>query len=136
MKYQRSRSLWRMAKKQTVSFIDDLDGHELDIDDAHTISWTWSGVDYQVDVSAANLDKIENGRVPLAKLLAASTRVGGRRQSTAPKISTTPKSTTGAAGWPGPSTSEVREWAKHAGYEVPARGKLPQSILDAYVAAN
>ncbi|AFA76056.1 hypothetical protein GPOL_174p00350 (plasmid) [Gordonia polyisoprenivorans VH2] len=130
-----------MAKKQTVAFIDDLDGREIDIDDAHTVSWAWSGVDYQLDVSAMNLDKIENGRVPLAKLLTASTRVGGRRQSTAPKIHTAPKpATTASAGsgadFPGPATREIRRWATDAGYEVPARGKLPQSILDAYTAAH
>lgn len=98
------------------------------------MSWTWSGVDYQLDVSAANLEKIEHGRVPLAKLLEVSTRVGGRRQSTAPKIGT-PKVTAGSAP-AGSSAREIREWATQAGYEVPARGRLPQSVLDAYAAAN
>lgn len=97
-------------------------------------------MDYQLDVSAVNLDKIENGRVPLAKLLAASTRVGGRRQSTAPKIHTAKPaaaaSADSGAGFPGPATREIRRWATDAGYEVPARGKLPQSILDAYTAAH
>lgn len=133
----RCRNLTCMAKRQTVSFVDDLDGSELELDQAHTVSWAWSGVDYRVDVSTSNLDKIENGRVPLAKLLAASTRVGGRRQSTAPKISTsrTAKATTEAE--PSrPSTREIRQWAQQAGYEVPQRGKLPRAILDAYAAAN
>lgn len=122
------RNLAGMAKKQMVSFVDDLDGHELDIDDVHTVSWAWSGVEYQVDVSGANLDKIENGRVPVAKLLEVSTRVGGRRHSSGPKIS-------GAARGGAP-VREIREWAHEAGFEVPARGRLPQHILDAYAAAH
>lgn len=126
-----------VAKRQVVSFIDDLDGRELDIDDAHTISWSWSGVDYQLDVSSANLDKIENGRVPVAKLLEASVRVGGRRQSTAPKVSTTsPASDSSAAAAGRPSTKVIREWAHESGYEVPLRGRLPREILEAYDAAH
>ncbi|MGC4934446.1 histone-like nucleoid-structuring protein Lsr2 [Gordonia sp. DT30] len=125
-----------MAKRQVVSFIDDLDGRELDIDDAHTISWSWSGVDYQLDVSAANLDKIENGRVPVAKLLEVSARVGGRRQSTAPKVSATSSSSDSSTNSARPSTKVIREWAQEAGYEVPQRGRLPKEILEAYDDAN
>ena len=124
-----------MAKKQIVSFIDDLDGSELDIDDAHTISWSWLGVDYQLDVSSANLDKIENGRVPLAKLLEVSTRVGGRRTSSAPKVSSSPASSS-ASGRSRNDTSAIREWAVEAGYTVSERGRLPKEVVDAYTAAN
>ena len=77
-----------MARKEILSFVDDLDGIELDVEDTHTIDWSWLGVDYRLDVSSENLEKIENGKVPLARLLAVSTRVGGRRQSTAPKATT------------------------------------------------
>ncbi|WP_281275980.1 histone-like nucleoid-structuring protein Lsr2 [Gordonia oryzae] len=126
----------RVAKRQVVSFIDDLDGRELDIDDAHTISWSWSGVEYQIDVSSANLDKIENGRVPVARLLEVSTRVGGRKQSTAPKVSTPAASAESSSSSARPSTKVIREWAQEAGYEVPLRGRLPKEILDAYDAAH
>lgn len=126
-----------MAKKQIVSFIDDLDGRELDIEDAHTISWSWLGVDYQLDVSSANLDKIENGRVPLAKLLDVSTRVGGRRASSAPKVSTTSPSPAASSASKGRNdTNIIRAWAVEAGYTVSERGRLPKEIIDAYTAAT
>lgn len=32
----------------------------------------------------------------------------------------------------GPTTATIRAWAKEAGIDVPARGKLPQAVLDAY----
>lgn len=126
-----------VAKRQIVSIIDDLDGRELDIEEAHTISWSWSGVDYQLDVSSANLEKIETGRVPVSKLLEVSTRVGGRRQSTAVRVTTpaAPTSSNGR-GTSSPDTRTIREWAREAGYEVPLRGRLPREIIDAYEAAN
>ncbi|MGV9671577.1 MULTISPECIES: histone-like nucleoid-structuring protein Lsr2 [unclassified Gordonia (in: high G+C Gram-positive bacteria)] len=124
-----------MAKKQIVSIIDDIDGRELDIDEAHTISWSWSGVDYQLDVSEANLDKIENGRVPVSKLLEVSTRTGGRRQSTAPRV-TAPAASPSTNGKGGADTKTIREWAREAGYEVPLRGRLPKEIVDAYDEAH
>lgn len=33
-----------------------------------------------------------------------------------------------------PTAAEIRDWAAAAGYEVPARGRLPQIVKDAYVA--
>lgn len=36
----------------------------------------------------------------------------------------------------GPAPADVRAWAKDAGYEVPARGKLSQDVLDAYQSAS
>ncbi|WLP91365.1 MULTISPECIES: Lsr2 family protein [Gordonia] len=121
-----------MAKVEVISFVDDLDGKELDLDDAHTISWSWVGVDYQLDVSSANLEKIENGKVPVSKLLEVSTRIGGRRQSTAPRVrSTTPQDSGDRARR---DTAAIRQWATEAGYEISPRGRLPKEIIEAYEA--
>ncbi|WP_431816608.1 histone-like nucleoid-structuring protein Lsr2 [Gordonia jacobaea] len=122
-----------MATIRSVAFVDDLDGREIDLDDVHTVLWSWLGVEYQLDISSANLDKVENGRVTVAKLLEASTRIGGRKQSTAPRV-TTKKSS-------GPSksvasTSDIREWAIEEGYEVGPRGRLPKEIVEAFEAAH
>ena len=125
-----------MARKEVLSFVDDLDGTELDVEDTHTVDWSWLGVEYRLDVSSENLDKIENGKVPLARLRAASTRVGGRRHSTAPKATTVgsqrpsrsrDRSTDGAA---------VREWAASNGYDIAPRGRIPGAVLEAYDAAH
>lgn len=35
-----------------------------------------------------------------------------------------------------PSTKAVRDWAREHGYDVPARGKLPPEIVDAYTAVH
>ncbi|QGS25827.1 Lsr2 [Gordonia bronchialis] len=120
---------WQIQK---VTFVDDLDGHQIDSDDAHTVSWSWLGVDYELDVSTANLNKVENGKVTVAKLLDVSTRVGGRKRPTAARTASAP-STSSKSGSP---TTEIREWAIGAGYDVAPRGRLPQNIIEAYEAAH
>lgn len=37
---------------------------------------------------------------------------------------------------PAPTTREVRAWAKEQGIDVPARGRVPDSVFDAYQAAQ
>ncbi|MGV9825939.1 histone-like nucleoid-structuring protein Lsr2 [Gordonia sp. NPDC003429] len=125
-----------MATIQSIAFVDDLDGKEIDPDDVHTISWSWLGVDYQLDVSSANLEKVETGKVTIAKLLEVSTRVGGRKQSTAPRANKARASI--AVGKPTATvdSSMIREWATSQGYKVNPRGRLPKGILEAYGAAH
>lgn len=121
-----------MSKIQTVTVIDDLDGRELEPEDARTVSWTWLGVDYELDVSPANLEKIEEGKVTVSKLLAASTRVGGRRQTRA--ASRSQRSANGANG--ASQNTVIREWANANGFEVSARGRIPNEVVEAYEAAR
>ncbi|HMS75561.1 Lsr2 family protein [Gordonia sp. (in: high G+C Gram-positive bacteria)] len=123
-----------MAKIQTVTFVDDLDGKELEPDDQHTISWTWLGVDYQLDVSGANLDKIENGKVTVAKLLDSSTRIGGRKRSTAGRVAAPAPSAPARGG--SSNTSDIREWATENGYSVSPRGRIAREVIEAYEAAH
>lgn len=123
-----------MAKIQTVTFVDDLDGKELDPDDQHTISWTWLGVEYQLDVSGANLDKIENGKVTVAKLLDSSTRVGGRKRSTVGRGAVAAPSTPARGG--SSNTSDIREWATENGFSVSPRGRIAREVIEAYEAAH
>lgn len=127
---RRSTTVNSVSKIQTVTFVDDLDGRELDPQDAQTVSWSWLGVDYELDVSSANLDKIEQGKVTVAKLLKASTRVGGRRRS--PSVRTK----TNAGGNGASVNASIRDWASENGYEVSARGRIPNDIVEAYNSAH
>lgn len=119
----------RMAKKTVVEYVDDLDGKPVHIDQLHTIEWSWLGVDYVIDTSATNLEKIENGRVPVSTLLSKSARVGGRRRSSAPKHHTN--------GRQGPvvgadERTSIRQWAREQGYDIGDRGRISQQITAAY----
>lgn len=121
-----------MSRLKTTSLIDDLDGNTLDIDDAHTVTWAWRGVTYETDVSTDNLQKIESGKVPLAKLLTVSTRTGGRQQPSAPRLAVAPptKSTSNS------EAAKVREWASRNGYDVAPKGRIAREVVDAYRAAR
>ncbi|WP_030167382.1 MULTISPECIES: Lsr2 family protein [Actinomycetes] len=118
-----------MAKKTVVEFIDDLDGKPIEIDELNTIEWSWRGVDYVVDTSTANLEKIENGKVPVTTLLNKSTGVSGRRRSGTAKRSAA--GSNGAAGDVG-ERAAIRAWARDRGYDVGDRGRISARIVAAY----
>ncbi|WP_213571041.1 Lsr2 family protein [Rhodococcus sp. USK13] len=118
-----------MAKIQTTTIIDDIDGREIDADEARTVSWTWMGVDYELDVSPTNLTKIEEGKITVAKLLAASTRVGGRRRThSAATSKRTPDSASRSA--------QIREWALTNGFDVSTRGRIPAHVVEAFTSIS
>ncbi|OUC75817.1 histone-like nucleoid-structuring protein Lsr2 [Gordonia lacunae] len=120
-----------MARKQMVTVIDDLDGREIDPDDARTVSWTWLGVHYELDVSPTILTKIEDGKVTIAKLLAVSTRTGGRRRLGPATSRTRATSASDPA-----RNAAIRNWAHSNGYEVSARGRIPLDVIEAFDAAH
>jgi ERCC4 domain/Lsr2 len=58
---------------------------------------------------------------------AAAERIGGGQEESTPP---------GAPDAPGPSTSEVRAWARANGLDVPVRGRLRPEIFEAWSAAH
>lgn len=112
-----------MARRTIVETFDDIDGTALE-DGGETISFAVDGVEYTIDLNK------KNARDFLKKIdyyVEHATRVGGRKRragSARPADSNSP------------IPKEIREWAVEEGFEVPARGRLPQSLVDEYVAAH
>jgi len=109
-----------MAQRTQIVLIDDLDGTEIKDGEAQSIAFSWSGVDYSIDLSKANADKFEKAIEPY---LEKAQRVGGRK------------------GRPSSSQSEVdtkavRAWAASNGIEVSNRGRLPADVIEKYRAAG
>jgi hypothetical protein len=124
----------RAAEVATVTrfeFVDDIDGKPLDVEDVNVVQWAWLGVEYEFETSTANLDRIENGRLPVSTLLAKSRRTGGRKKS--PSQSSASKPATSAGGT---DTKAIREWAQQNGYEVSDRGRIPANIVEAFTSAH
>ena len=48
-----------MAQRTQIVLIDDVDGTEITDGDGQSITFTWSGVDYSIDLSKTNADKFE-----------------------------------------------------------------------------
>ncbi|GAA2021801.1 hypothetical protein GCM10009819_00400 [Agromyces tropicus] len=61
-----------MAKRTIVTLVDDIDGSEA----AETVSFSVEGVDYEIDLSAANATALRNVLQPFA---AAARRTNRRK---------------------------------------------------------
>lgn len=110
-----------MAKKQTVQFIDDLDGKILD--EFETVRWSIDGKEYEFDTSPKHAQQF---RTTIDKYLAVSRRVGTKKRGR-PAAASKATST---------STQVIREWAIDEGYEVSSRGRISAGIIEAFEAAH
>lgn len=108
-----------MAKETVTHITDDLDGSK----DAQTVSFALEGVEYSIDLSNKNLKKLRDS---LAPFIAAGEKVSRARRQSRRGTSSSSKS----------RSAEIRAWGRDNGYEVPARGRVPQAVVDAYDAAN
>jgi Lsr2 len=108
-----------MAQKVQVVLTDDIDGTA----GVETASFSYGGIEYEIDLSAKNAEKFHKNMQFYAD---HGRRVGGRaRRASAPR---------GSGGKS--DSASVRAWAKEAGYDVPARGRIPKSVLTAYEEAQ
>lgn len=115
-----------MAQKVQVLLIDDIDGGE-----AHeSITFGLDGVSYEIDLSEVNADELRKILEPYVK---AGRKIGTNRGGSAGSRRRVPTQKRTEAE---PSSDVYRAWAKSNGYEVSSRGRVPQSIKDAYAAAN
>lgn len=113
-----------MAKKVTVTLVDDFDGSG---SADETVEFSLDGVSYEIDLSSKNAAKLRNDLKPWVE---ASRRVGGRRR--------------GRSGPPGrgrgaidrEQSAAIREWARRNGHKVSTRGRIPADIIDAFHAAT
>jgi hypothetical protein len=111
-----------MAKKVTVSFVDDFDGKTAADE---TVAFTLDGVAYEVDLSTKNAKKL---RAALQPWIEAGRRVGGRRRSSiigASRTVTEPR-----------ESVAIRVWARNHGYQVARRGTIRADVVDAFRAAG
>jgi hypothetical protein len=114
-----------MAKKVTVTLVDDFDG-EGPADE--TVEFSIDGVSYEIDLSAKNAKKL---REDLKQWTDAGRRVGGRRRGR-----------NGAPGRAGrgsidrEQSAAIRDWARRNGHKVSTRGRIPAEVIEAFHAAT
>ena len=109
-----------MAKKTVVSeiLIDDLDGSAAE----RTVRFSWEGVAYELELSKKNAVAFERTMKPYVAAARRERSQRGRR----PSATRSGKR----------DLAPVREWASQNGYPVSTRGRVAQSIIDAYDSAN
>jgi hypothetical protein len=106
-----------MAKKTIEKFYSDLSNTEID-KSTPTVRFAFDGTDYEIDLTST--EKSEFAAV-LGTYISAGRKVtSARRTAKAPAY----------------DAKAVRAWAKANKVDVPARGRIPASVLNAYNAAH
>src|ERR1700730_5406885 len=120
---RRKREAQPMAKKVTVTLVDDFDG-EGAADE--TVEFGLDGVTYEIDLATKNATKL---RSELTQWVGAGRRVGGRRRGRS-------SSGRGRGAIDREQSAAIREWARRNGHNVSTRGRIPADVIDAFHAAT
>jgi hypothetical protein len=107
-----------MAQQVKVILVDDIDGGEA----VETVLFSVDGTAFEIDLNAQNAQALRDA---VALYRARGRKV--RTQRTARRHARLPQS--------GPSTGELRAWALANGHAVADRGRVSQTVRDAYRAA-
>ena len=107
-----------MAQKVIVETVDDLDGSVITDGSGGTVSFSFQGKSYEIDLSAENRDRLAAALDPYI----SKARPTGQR---------------GRASQPpqrggGNRLQEIREWARTNGYNVSDRGRISKEIQEAF----
>jgi hypothetical protein len=115
-----------MATVTRTYLVDDLDNST---DDVETVLFNAEGTNYEIDLSAANAERL---RAKLARFVdaahpvkvpaAASGKRRGRGKATAASTRH--------------QIQDIREWARQAGLQVSARGRISAEIVEQYNAEH
>ena len=107
-----------MAQKVNIVLVDDLDGSEA----SETVSFALDGTSYEIDLNDKNAKAL---RAALASYVGHARKAGGTRRGRRSGSSNL-----------GPSSKEIRDWARSNGYEVSDRGRVSAEIRQAFDAAH
>lgn len=118
-------SVLGMAKKQITQLIDDLDGSVLEDGGGVTLRFAVEGRSYEIDLSDANAANFRDSLAPF--IAAARATSSGARQTGSQTARGNSRSADLAA---------IREWANQNGYTISSRGRVPQSVVEAYEASH
>ena len=114
-----------MAQRIVTMLVSDLSGDEMQAGSGETITFSYRGVDYTIDLTdkeAKGFDK------SIAMYLEHATRVGGGRAKRSAPVATSGRSSQ--------ELSNIRAWARANGHPVSERGRLKAEVIEAYQAAQ
>jgi hypothetical protein len=101
-----------VAQQVVITLSDDLDGGAA----AETVAFGLDGRFYEIDLSEDNARKLRERLEPFVAAGRKQTRSGKAYRHTAVA----------------PDPRAVRAWAESNGLEVPARGRIPKKIYEAF----
>lgn len=105
-----------VAQRVVVTLSDDIDGGEA----AETVSFGLDGKFYEIDLNTDNAKRLREDLAPFVEAGRKRTKSGKAYHRTSVE----------------PDPRAVRAWAESNGMEVPARGRIPKKVYDAFKAAH
>lgn len=107
-----------MAQRVQVQLVDDLNGEEAQ----ETVRFALDGTDYEIDLTGQNAEQL---RAALSGYVDKGRKAGSGKQSSGSQksASSRPKRE---------DTQQIRQWAQENGFNPSSRGRITQSIIDAY----
>jgi hypothetical protein len=115
-----------VARELVETLIDDLDGGEA----AETVTFGLDGATYEIDLSKKNAAAF---RKSLARYVNAARRGTASARSPRRKAAPSPNGSKAKRGY---DIVQLREWAGANKVKVPARGRIPQAVVDQYKQAG
>jgi len=121
-----------VAKRVIHRLIDDLDGQPAD----ETITIGLDGAHYEIDLTAANADKL---RQVVAPFVASATKIGrdtsrGRTRAAGAASGGTPAPRRTAEDRE--RLAQIRTWGHANGHQLKERGRIPADVITAYEQAQ
>ena len=109
-----------MASRTIIELTDDIDGTPAE----QTVTFTFQGSTYEIDLSKKNLDKLVKAMDPYTT---NGRKRGGRRSGTSRSTSKGPDKN---------QLKAMREWGAANGFKVSSRGRVSAELQNAYHAKN
>lgn len=118
-----------MARKIIHQLVDDLDGEVLEESAGETVTFSLDGVTYEIDLADENAAILRQQFEPWIE---AGRRISGASSAAAPRARGGRKRAVSS----GRDLAAIRTWANANGHKVSDRGRVPESVLQAYDAAH
>lgn len=115
-----------MAERIVRQLIDDMDGSEIPEGGGERVEFSVRGTSYQIDLSSANVAKLDKALKPYVEAAAKVRNTRGSRG----------KATNGSGSAPKEQLSAIREWARKNGFDVSDRGRIKAEVLEAFEASH
>ena len=116
-----------MAERIVRQLIDDIDGAEIPEGGGERVEFSLRGVEYQIDLSAANVAKLDKALKPYVDAAMKVRGSRGRRLKA---------SRNGNGSASREQLAAIRDWARKNGYDVADRGRIKAEIVHAFEAAH
>jgi hypothetical protein len=119
-----------MAQRTVVQLVDDIDGTQITDNQGETVTFGLDGATYEIDLTTKNAREL---REAVQVYIANGRRIGGGRGRPAGSARTSSRPATKRDPQ---QTRAIKDWAKANGHKVAERGRISQTVIEAYEAAH